>query len=215
MPFTAEQFFEIFEKYNQFVFPIQALLILAASYTVLLINRQSGASGQIVSGVLAFLWLWAGIFYHLTFFTRINPAAYIFGVLFILQGALFFYQGVVKKRLHFRLENNFYGILGIIFITYALVVYPIISSALGRGFPFSPTFGVPCPTVIYTFGLLMWTDKKLPPYLLFIPFLWAGTSSLAALIFGVYEDFGLLSAVIIGTFFILRRYFASKKEILL
>ena len=215
MPFTAEQFFEIFEKYNQFVFPMQAVLILAAFYTIIPAAAQSKASGRMISGVLAFLWFWAGIVYHLAFFTRINPAAYIFGALFILQGALFFYRGVVEKRLQFRIQNNFSGILGAVFIIYALVVYPVIGSLLGHGFPFSPTFGAPCPTVIYTFGFLMWTDKRLPIHLVVIPFLWAGTSTMAALVFGIYEDFGLLSAAVVGTFFIIRRYFASEKEVYL
>src|SRR5215203_4322009 len=103
MPFTAEQFFEVFEKYNQFIFPWQAVLILAAASCV----------------ILAFLWLWTGIVYQLIFFTRIHTAAYVFGALFILQGALFFHQGVIKKHLRFCPENKFFSILGLIFITYA------------------------------------------------------------------------------------------------
>jgi hypothetical protein len=212
MPFTAEQFFEIFEKYNEFIFPLQAVLILAAAACVFLTLGKNTVSDRIIAGILAFLWLWTGIVYHLTFFTRINSAAYIFGALFVLQGALFFYHGVIKKQLRFRLENGFFGWLGAFFITYALIVYPLISSLLGRGFPFSPTFGAPCPIVIFTFGLLMWTDKRLPLYLLIIPFLWAGLGGMAALTFGVYEDFGLPASAIIGTFFIVRRYFALSRR---
>lgn len=212
MPFSAEQFFEIFEKYNQFIYPMQAVLILAALYTIVPAAVQNNTAGQIISGVLAFLWCWAGIFYHLTFFTRINPAAYIFGALFVIQGALFFYRGVIEKRLNFRIQNNLFGILGAAFIIYALVIYPVIGSLLGRWFPFSPTFGAPCPTVIYTLGFLMWTEKRTPLYLIVIPFLWAGTSTLAALRFGIYEDFGLLAAAVTGTFLMVRRYFASERE---
>jgi len=152
MPFTAEQFLEVFDKYNQFVFPMQMVLLLAALYTLIPVAIQSKNARRIISGVLAFLWLWAGIFYHLTFFTRINPAAYIFGALFVLQGAFFFYYGVIEKRLNFRIQNNLFGILGIVFIVYALGIYPVIGALLGHSFPFSPTFGAPCPTVIYTFG---------------------------------------------------------------
>jgi len=58
----------------------------------------------------------------------------------------------------------------------------------------------------------MWMDKRSPIYLLAIPFLWAGMSSMAALSFGIYEDFGLFISAIIGTFFIIRRFFATEKE---
>ena len=212
MPFPAEQFFEIFEKYNEFVFPLQAVLILLAGACVFLVFGKSRVSDYLISGILAFLWIWAGIFYQLLFFTRINPAAYVFGALFILQGALFLYHGIIQKRLRFRFEKRFLGRLGAVFITYALIVYPFLSSLLGHGFPFSPTFGAPCPVVIFTFGLFMWTDKRFPLYFLIIPFLWSGLAAIAALKFGVYEDFGLTASAVAATFFIVRRYFAHSRR---
>ena len=36
----------------------------------------------------------------------------------------------------------------------ALVAYPVLSAMLGREFPEMPTFGLPCPTTIFTLGLL-------------------------------------------------------------
>jgi hypothetical protein len=212
MPFTARQFFEIFEKYNEFVFPLQAVLIPAAAACVFLVFGKNKVFDRIIAAFLAILWLWAGIVYHLLFFTQINPVAYVFGALFVFEGALFFYLGVVKERLRFGLENNFSGRLGVIFIAYALIVYPVISSLLGHGFPFSPTFGAPCPTAIFTFGLLMLTDRRLPLYVLIIPFLWAGLGAIAALSFGIYEDFGLPASAVGATFFVLRRYFARQRR---
>jgi hypothetical protein len=89
---------------------------------------------------------------------------------------------------------------------------PAVGYALGRVYPESPTFGAPCPVVIFTFGLLMWADKKLPWYLLIIPVLWAFIATSAALTFGVKEDFGLLVAGTIGTAFIIRRDFTPESE---
>ena len=212
MPFGAEQFFEIFGKYNEFIFPLQALLILTAAACVIPAFGKSRFSDYSISGILAFLWIWAGIIYHLLFFTRINTMAYLFGALFILQGAFFFYHGIIKKRLRFHFEKRFLGRLGAVFIAYALIVYPVISSLLGHGFPFSPTFGAPCPVVIFTFGLFLWTDRRLPLYLLIIPFLWSGLAAIAALNFGVYEDFGLTASAVAATFFIVRRYFAHSRR---
>ncbi len=212
MPFTAQQFFEIFEKYNQFIFPAQFLLVWAAAAAVLLTISRKPLSGEIISGVLAFLWLWAGIAYHLLFFTEINSGAYIFGAMFAAQGVFFFYEGVLNKRLNFRIKPDLESLCGAGFIAYALVVYPVIGYLLGRVFPAAPTFGAPCPTTILTFGLLLWADRRLPLYLLVIPLLWAIVGSTATWHFGIAEDFGLSAAAAIVAVFIFRRQFEPRKE---
>lgn len=212
MPFTAEQFFQIFENYNQTVFPAQIFLICVAAAVVVLACEPPRFSNVIISNLLGLLWLWTGVVYHLIFFTEINPAAYIFGAAFVFQGLLVLYEGLLKKRLSFRFELNLYGLLGAIFIVYSLVIYPIIGFAFERTYPSSPTFGAPCPMVIFTFGLLMWTDKKIAWHLLIIPVLWTFIATSAAVSFGVKEDFGLLAAGTIGTAFVIRRDFTPEKE---
>ena len=212
MPFTTEQFFRVFEKYNQTVFPIQFLLILVAIASIVLAVSPKSFSNKIISGLIGFLWLWAGFVYHLIFFTKISPPAYLFGTSFIFQGLLFLYEGVARNRLSFLANRDFDGILGAMFIAYALVIYPLIGFSLGRIFPSSPTFGVPCPTTIFTIGLLLWTDKKVPLSLLIIPVLWSLVGTSAALNFGIKEDFGLLVAGMLGTASIIRRNLTPKME---
>lgn len=212
IPFTTEQFLHVFEKYNQAIYPVQFALILVAIVAIALAVSRKPFANKTISGLLGFLWLWTGVIYHLTFFTKISPPAYVFGVLFVFQGFLFFYEGVVKNCLSFRITQKFYGILGAIFITYALVIYPLIGYALGRIFPSSPTFGTPCPTTIFTFGLLLWADKKVPLSLLIIPILWSIVGTSAALNFGIKEDFGLIVAGTLGTASILWRNLTPKME---
>jgi uncharacterized membrane protein HdeD (DUF308 family) len=210
IPFTTEQFFLVFEKYNQTIFPMQAVLILVAIASVTLAANPKPSANKTISILLGFLWLWAGVVYHLTFFTEISPPAYVFGVLFVFQGLLFLYEGVVRNRLSFRASRRLNGILGAILIVYALAIYPLIGYALGRIFPTSPTFGVPCPTTIFTFGLLLWTDKKIPLNLLIVPVLWSLVGTSAALSFGIKEDFGLLVAAMLGTASIIWRNLKPK-----
>jgi Family of unknown function (DUF6064) len=217
IPFTTEQFFWIFEKYNQAIFPMQFVLILVAMpaaseaiASVTLAANPKPSANKTISVLLGFLWLWAGVVYHLTFFTEISPPAYVFGVLFVFQGLLFLYEGVVRNRLSFRASRRLNGILGAILIVYALAIYPLIGYALGRIFPTSPTFGVPCPTTIFTFGLLLWTDKKIPLNLLIVPVLWSIVGTSAALSFGIKEDFGLLVAAMLGTASIIWRNLKPK-----
>lgn len=78
-----------------------------------------------------------GIAYHLMYFTTVNPAAYLFGALFILQGGLLLFFGVFQNKLSFRFRTNTYGIVGIILIVYALIVYPVLGFFLGHRHPVS------------------------------------------------------------------------------
>lgn len=205
VPFTTEQFLSVFEKYNLSVWPMQIVLVLIAILAIILSIRKINRSDNIIGIVLGFFWLWIGIVYHLAFFTSINKAAYFFGALFIIQGLLFLFAGGMKSRLSFKLRPNPYGIVGSLFILYALVIYPCLGYSFGHVYPKNPTFGLPCPTTIFTFGLLLWTDKNVPKYVLAIPLIWSIIGFGAALSLGVREDYGLLIAGILGSVLIIIR----------
>lgn len=140
-----------------------------------------------------------GIVYHLIFFSAINKAAYIFGALFITQGILFFIWGVIKGELSFEYRKNINNNAGLVLLLYALIIYPVLGYNLGHSYPYSPTFGLPCPTTILTFGLLLFTNKKIPVYILIIPLLWSVIGFTAALTLSIYEDIGLLIAGLTAT----------------
>ena len=135
MPFTVDQFLTVFERYNSAVWPAQ------------LFSMQ---------------WVWMGFVYHLWFFSSINKAAFIFGPFFVLQGILFLVAGVLKGNLRFRFRGDLLGFTGSVFLIYGLVIYPALGYWLGHRYQSAPTFGLPCPTTIFTFGLLLWTDRRFP-----------------------------------------------------
>jgi hypothetical protein len=123
--------------------------------------------------VLGIFWLWNGIAYHLAFFTSINSAAYAFGALFAAQGLLFLGYGAAADNVSLRAPADLLGFIAIGLIIYSGIVYPVASMALRHGWPRAPMFGVaPCPTAIFTFGLLMLSARPLPIWLLGIP--WRG-----------------------------------------
>jgi hypothetical protein len=205
LPFTTEQFLAVFEQYNQTVWPIQIFLNLVALCALILAVRRTTQSDKIISAILAFLWLWIGIVYHLVFFAPINPAARVFAGLNILQGLMFVYFGLFRPRLSFQFKPNFYGITGSILILYALIIYPVLGLFLGHQYPKSPTFGLPCPTTIFTLGLLLWTSARIPKAILIIPFIWSLIGFSAALTMGIHEDIGLLVAGIAVTTMVIIR----------
>ena len=205
LPFTIDQFLGIFEKYNLSVWPMQIVLVLIAVLALFLSLKKISYSDKTISIVLGFFWLWIGIVYHLSYFTAINKAAYFFGVLFIIQGLIFLFAGGIKSKLSFKFQSSSYGVIGSLFILYALIIYPALGYSLGHVYPQNPTFGLPCPTTIFTFGLLLWTDKIVPKYVLVIPLIWSIIGFGAALSLGVKEDFGLLIAGVLGFALILIR----------
>lgn len=191
MPFSAEQFYEVFRQYNHAVYPAQFALFILACVAVYFAALPSRTYDRIACGILAFFLLWTGLAYHAAFFAEINPAAAIFAAAFIVEALLVWWIGVRNGRIELRLRNDPAGWVGSAAIVYALVVYPIWGSLLGHAFPELPTFGTPCPTTIFTFGLLLWAARPFPHYLFIIPGLWALVGTTAATSLGMMPDYGL------------------------
>lgn len=212
-PFTIEQFLEIFKNYNHAVFPMQVVFYLISAIAIYLAIKPTPSSDKIISVILAFFWLWMGIVYHIIFFTAINKAAYLFGGLFIIQGILFLILGVFQDKFSFSFKKDKYGIAGISLILFVLIIYPAIGYFFGHIYPSSPTFGLPCPTTIFTFGLLLMNVKKCPLIILIIPFVWSVIGFMAVLQFGILEDTGLLVASLITvSLLIYRNKLLSKND---
>jgi len=206
LPFTTEQFLAVFERYNLAIWPLQIVAYALGLIAVALAYRPVRASGRIICAILAIFWLWMGAVYHLAYFSEINGAAIVFGALFVVQGVLWLLVGVVRPRIVFRAGLSASSMVGASLILYAVVAYPIIGTLLGHGFPRSPSFGVaPCPTTIFTFGLLLWTRARPPTYVLAIPLIWSAIGFSAAFTLGIYEDIGLPIAGVLGTTLLLWR----------
>lgn len=193
LPFTQEQFLEIFANYNLSVWPMQIFFVVLALVMILFLVKRNSYSDKLISWGLTFFWLWIGIVYHLIFFTEINPAANLFGILFILQGILFLHLGIIKKSMQFEFRIDINGIFAIIFFIYALIIYPLLGVQFGHYYPKTPTFGLPCPTTIFTFGLLLML-KQQKKLLYVIPVIWAIIGFTAAIKLGIYQDIGLFAA---------------------
>jgi hypothetical protein len=198
MPFTTAQFFGVFAAYNTAIWPLQWVLLALAAAAIVLPFSTLRVRDRLVAGALAALWLWMGVVYHLVFFTAINPAAPAFGVAFALEGVLLIRAGLGPDPLHFIPRRDVYGATGAVLLLYALIVYPLLGYLLGHRYPAVPTFGAPCPTTIFTFGLLLWTVGSVPWWVLVIPGLWALLGLSAALSLDVPQDLGLFAGAVIA-----------------
>lgn len=204
LPFTVEEFFGVFSTYNEAVWPAQLALLVLALAALVLAFRKTRVAGRVVVVILAILWAWVGVAYHMAHFTAINPPAWLFGGVFVVQAVLFG-GAAIRDQLTFDPPVNAFGAVGSLLLLYALVMYPLIGLAQGHAFMASPTFGAPCPTTIFTFGILLWTRGRVPGYLLAIPLLWSLVGVSAALSLGVMQDLGLVVAGVAGTAMLLAR----------
>lgn len=191
LPFSPEEFFDVFRRYNDGVWPAQFLLIGLGLAAAWLSFRPQPGSDRFVSGVLALLWAWMGVVYHLAFFRSINPGALGFGLLFLFQATLFLWQGVLRPDLVFRAPRTATGIVGGSLLVFAFAIYPLLARSFGHVYPAAPTFGLPCPTTIATLGLMLWLTSPVPLALAVIPLLWSAIGTSAAVLLGVREDLGL------------------------
>lgn len=204
LPFTREQFFGVFADYNAAVWPMQWLLTGLALLAIGLVSVPKRWSGRAIAAILAFLWAWIGIAYHWLQFTRINPLAYAFAALALAGSVLFLWHGVIRQAMRFAWRADWRGVGGGALLIYALFVYPAWSWLAGHRFPETPTFGLPCPTTIFTLGMLAFLAAPLPRSVFVVPLLWSAVGVQAAFLLGVPQDLGLGVAGLVGLALVLR-----------
>jgi hypothetical protein len=85
------------------------------------------------------------------------------------------------------------------------VIYPAISVLTGHSYPRMPTFGLPCPSAVFTIGVLTLAKPHLPRLVLLVPALWCAVGVQAAFLVGVPQDLALGAAGLTGVWLMLGR----------
>ncbi len=119
LPFTVEQFFDVFARYNVALWPAPVALTALAALCVLALFSRWRWRGVLVSAVLAVLWLWG-----------------------------------------------------------------------------TATFGLPCPTTLFTIGVLAWLEAPYPRSVLAVPMLWCLVGVQAAFLLDMPADLALAPAAL-------------------
>jgi hypothetical protein len=155
------------------------------------------------------MWAGMGFGYMWLYFADINPAAKLFGAIFLVQAALLAVMAVRERGRAYGRRRDARFWIGLSLIAYGMLLYPLLGVAFGHGYPQAPMFGlVPCPTTIFTFGMLLLAARP-KRLLLWLPLVWAAIGSFAAVKFGIYEDVGLLVAAIVTAAVLLRSRLAA------
>lgn len=197
LSFTFDEFLAMLERFNTAWWPVHLIMYALAVAAIFFAVRRTRYSGKVVTAILVFFWIWVGTVFNLLYFSKLYPMAYLFVVLFILEGIILAWTGLFRNSITFRVRADLFGLVGGILIIYALIGYPLIANFTGRGYPHLLLTGMmPCPTAIFTLGLLLWTEKPLPKMVPVIPVIYALTGFVPVKL-GVVEDIGLIAAGIV------------------
>ena len=201
LPFTREQFFGVFAAYNAANWPIAILAYPLAVLALLVAWRGTANAGRVVAIILTLMWGWVGVVYQGIYFSQINPIARVFAGAFIVQALLFAWHAAIGRGLEFGPRSRSRAIAGALMIIYAMLVYPLVGLAMGERYPAMPLFGVaPCPLLIFTFGLMLWSSGA-RWWLWIVPLLWSAIGGSAFIVLSVPQDWALpvsgLAALII------------------
>jgi hypothetical protein len=191
LPFTPDQFFALFAAYNQACWiAVVALWAAHAAALTAAWRRPDGAARRALGVVLAIGWAWSALVYHGWLFTRINPAAWLFAAVFLAEAALL--ARPVAAPIPWFGASGPRRIAAVALCAYGLA-YPAVA-IVERGYPATPTFGVPCPTTIVTIGALLGVGGRIPVAVAIVPLAWAIVGGSASVLLAVRADAVLLAA---------------------
>ena len=212
MNFTVEQFLTVFERYNEALWPLQIVAYAVGVALVVLAFTRWKRASAVIFGALAVMWAGMGVGYMWMYFSDINPAARLFGAIFVVQAVLLAVMAVKERGASYGGRRGARTWVGLALIVYAMVGYPLLGMAFGHGYPQAPMFGlVPCPTTIFICGMLLLAARP-RRLLLWLPLVWSAIGFFAALKFGIKEDVGLLVAGVVFAVILLRTRSVAVEE---
>jgi Family of unknown function (DUF6064) len=194
----VEAFWQMIAGYNATYWPLQIVAFVLGVAVVGLAAWHPRGSGGAISAILAGFWVWVGVVFNVTYFARVSRMAVALAVLFVIEAVILIWSDAVSRRLGFRIRADAYGVVGGVLVFYAMVGYLGLEYLLGRVYPRSLPFGmVPCPTAIFTLGVLLWSRPRLPRSVLVIPTVYALTGVIPVSK-GLVEDVGLVVAGVLA-----------------
>lgn len=192
LPFTADVLFSSFEPYYGALWPLPILAPGLALALVLLTLRPVRHGDRAIGLLLALAWVWLGAGYFMAYFAAIDFAAPGYGLLFVLEGLLLAWAGVIRGRLAFRFTGDLFGWGGLVLALAAALAAPLGDALMGHGWGSARVVGLaPGPTAVFTLGMLLLEAGRTPLHLAVIPLLWTLVAGATAWIVGIPQDLAL------------------------
>lgn len=199
VPFSKDVFLGVVNGYGEFAWPAQIVAFLLGCAIVDLIRRPRPGSGRLICGMLAAGWFWIGSTYYGVYIAGLSWAAWISTAAFTLQGVLLLLLGTVRSGMALRYEREAARNAGMGFMLYALFAYPAIAIALGVPLTAVPVPGIaPDATILFTLGILLLTERRVPLSLAVIPLGTAAANGVSAWLIGLPADYVMLPAAAVA-----------------
>lgn len=170
--FSSRTYYRLFELHTLEWWPLPLVTFALGLVLFALVWHGGMRAGRLALVLLGAAWLWVAWAWQLQRYAPINWAADYFAWAWAAQGALlvavaaFRRTGLAPRRLR---------LTGLALLAFALVLYPLIAVALGRGWAQAEVFGMaPDPTVLATLGVLL--ALRLPAWAYGVPLAWCGIS---------------------------------------
>ncbi|MHA2389315.1 MAG: DUF6064 family protein, partial [Candidatus Hodarchaeales archaeon] len=105
---SVEQFFELIRTYNNTFWPLIWITYLLGFIVFYYSYNKTESSDKLISGFLALLWIWVGMIFWIGTFGPFPFSIFgltftgnwiLLGIMFIIQGCLFIYYGIIKPSL--------------------------------------------------------------------------------------------------------------------
>lgn len=171
--FSARTYYRMFELYHAQVWPFHVIAIASVVAILVSLRREDGWAQRTIAGLLAVWWLWVGFAFHLGRYSTINWAAKYFAAMFVSQGLLLVWYGIVRGRLRFVVSRSVGDRMAVGLLVVSAVLEPIAGRLAGRTWSQVELVGVtPDPTAVAALALLALATPRSPRALLVIPFTW-------------------------------------------
>ena len=206
LPFTADVLFASVAVYNRSQWPIHLLAFLLALAAIALTLRPVPHGDRAIAAILTAAWLWTGIGWFYVHFATIDFSAPLYAALFVLEGLLLAWTGLVRDGISFRFRADLSGWTGLALAAAALVGYPLADALAGPGWPGVRLVGLaPGPTAVFTLGLLLLAEGRTPLRLAVLPLLWTLVAGATGWVLGIPQDQALPLAGLGGVALIIWR----------
>ncbi len=171
--FDAEKWWSQVGTYNEAIFPMQIVMLVAAFLLTYFVFARPGLkTNKMMKAYLSFTFVWNGIVFFLIFGKEL-PGKF-FGIpLFVLLGILMAWD-IHANKIQLSLPDTSWQKYLTVLLVLCSFLYPLIGYAFGHYYPKSCTFGVmPCPTTVFALALLTAAIPKVNKKIYILLLLWA------------------------------------------
>ena len=183
--------------YNKAFWPVQPVMIMAGGALVWLLRQQSQTCQRGAFAGLALAWLWVAYAFQIERYADIHVGALGYAAAFIIEAILLLGFGVFQNNIRFAPPSHPSTKVGLAFILFGILIFPLTGLATGRGLAELEFFGLmPDPTAIVTLGVLLMAPGRIPSFLMTLPWIWLITSGTTYWTLGMMDAYTIAAIVI-------------------